>query len=190
MTQNWKEKYPIGSVWVNGKGETGTVIINNEHSVYPIILNFSVRGNESFTDKGKYFCDKDSSNDLIKRIDKQEEPMTEKPIKLELYKAYKMRNGGKAVVVDQDEDGGFIAWVEDDDDTVAITDEGFYLSIEQPHPYDIISEWQETVTHTFWAMIYGNGELFTCNTISPPSSSSAKAIKKFTITEGEFDNDQ
>ena len=109
-------------------------------------------------------------------------------IKLELYKAYKDESNTKYVVLKKGDDV-FYLWSERTNNISPYSSCGTYLGI---NGYDIISEWQEPVTHTVWLCLSKCGGLWISMEPVPQhekDNHSVKAIKKITITEGEFDND-
>jgi hypothetical protein len=110
-------------------------------------------------------------------------------IKLELYKAYKTRGGWKRVCVDTKADFGyyFLLYCPYTQDLCSYTSDGKYSLDGLPCDFDIISEWQEPVTHTVWLSIAPDDRVFMST--HTPVWANAKAIKKVTITEGEFDHE-
>ena len=114
-------------------------------------------------------------------------------IKLELYKAYKMRNGGVGVSVCYDKtDNTYRIWIKEKDMSVFFNTNGKPVSVYKDHEWDIISEWQEPVTHTARVALSEGGTFYF---ISGPldkamiANGFVKGSAKVTITEGEFDND-
>ncbi len=123
--------------------------------------------------------------------------MTEQ-VKLEVGKQYKTRGGWRCVVVDVDEFDNFVVWHKPKNKL-----HGVFDSIEQEHQKngkaigglvsgcdrDIISEWVEPKTYEVWVGLGEHGCPYASTDRDTLHSYGARkiAIKKITITEGEFD---
>jgi hypothetical protein len=114
--------------------------------------------------------------------------MTE--IKPEVGKQYKTRGGWRCVVVDKDSDGEFLVWHKDDNETWFHIENGKFDS-DDDSDNDIIAEWSEPKTHEVWVSLYSDSKgLYPMSWHPKPNrTDDMLALKKITITEGEFDND-
>jgi hypothetical protein len=108
-------------------------------------------------------------------------------IKLEVGKQYKTRGGWRCVVVEDRGGGNFTVWHSKDETTKWHIVCGLY-NIFKGINEDIIAEWSEPKTHEAWValQIFDNKQV-ACIYQTKISKNGILALKKITITEGEYD---
>lgn len=112
-------------------------------------------------------------------------------MKLELYKAYKTKEGNKAVAVNKDAHGNFLIWHKNTDETLWHNSDGYPAHRSWAPTLQIIEEWSEPRTFEVTVGIgqHPDGRLFVLTSIDTPfqviGDHKVFGLKKITITEGE-----